>query len=285
MRRKIKILLITAVISLELIFIIMLLKNLVFSNLLTGSYIELITTFLIEPPEHPANFSRNSNNTILSRELKPNFHQILDGSKVKLRAVFVDINSDGLRDREFSIEKPNNTYRIIFLGDSFTFGWLVELNESYVKFVERKLNEMEDTIIYEVLNFGVPGYNLAQKVESLNYKGIKYDPDLIILQYLHDDVDYENSTKKYELLEKGFDKLNKLVRPHKIDVFIVNFSPIEDEIGDIFKKYNWYYLDMEYDDCPYTVDVLHPLDGHPDANSHLCIGEKIYNFLIENSIV
>lgn len=48
------------------------------------------------------------------------------------------INSLGYRDREFTIEKPSDTYRIAVVGDSVTFGVGVELEETFVKGIERR---------------------------------------------------------------------------------------------------------------------------------------------------
>src|SRR5262245_36014013 len=45
----------------------------------------------------------------------------------------VRINSTGQRDREFPLAKPAGTYRVVVLGDSFTFGHGVAADETYVK--------------------------------------------------------------------------------------------------------------------------------------------------------
>src|SRR6266436_8611918 len=57
-----------------------------------------------------------------------------------LMGVPVSINSEGLRDREFSLEKPPDGYRVMRLGDSTTFGWGVRQEDTAAKFLERKLN-------------------------------------------------------------------------------------------------------------------------------------------------
>ncbi|MCM8758067.1 MAG: hypothetical protein NC903_03290, partial [Candidatus Omnitrophica bacterium] len=41
---------------------------------------------------------------------------------------------------------------------------------------------------YEVMNFGVIGYNLEAKIETLKIKAIHYQPDIVVLNYFHDDL-------------------------------------------------------------------------------------------------
>ena len=100
---------------------------------------------------------------------------------------WVSINSDGFRDREYSVEKPEGTCRIIFLGDSALFGSGVDLEDTVPKLLERKLNETLDGK-FEVLNFGVSGHNLRDEIALLNRKGLKYRPDLVLLLLSHNDV-------------------------------------------------------------------------------------------------
>ena len=57
-----------------------------------------------------------------------------------LMGVPVSINSEGLRDREFPLEKPPGVYRVMMLGDSTTFGWGVRQEDTAAKFLEHKLN-------------------------------------------------------------------------------------------------------------------------------------------------
>lgn len=99
----------------------------------------------------------------------------------------VHINSQCIRDHEYSLAKPKDTYRIIGIGDSFTFGSSVKLEESYLKQLESMLNPGDRKIKYEVINLGVPGYDLENKLEILTKKGLAYHPDLVIIQLYVDD--------------------------------------------------------------------------------------------------
>jgi hypothetical protein len=139
-------------------------------------------------------FYQPSNDPILHAELIPNHFQYFEGFAVKLNRTIIQINSDGFRDREFSVEKPNNTVRIIVLGDSFTFGWGINNSDTYPKVLEKKLNnELNASFHFEVLNFGVSGYNTLEEVRFFKLKGLKYKPDIVIVGYVAGDL--ENNTK------------------------------------------------------------------------------------------
>ncbi len=98
----------------------------------------------------------------------------------------IKINSAGFRDREWVHEKPPGTLRIAVLGDSFTFGMAVALEDAYVKQLERLLNRGD--IRVEVLNFGVIGYGMWQYLSLLERKVLPYRPDLIVIGFFLDDV-------------------------------------------------------------------------------------------------
>lgn len=110
------------------------------------------------------------------RPLYNGLYQWDDGSYTFWRT-----NPDGWRDLSYPMKKPDNVYRIAAIGCSRTFGYGVNMQESYPKVLENILGQRIDDNI-EVMNFGVNGYGLDQM--ALNYsKNIrKYDPDLVILQ-------------------------------------------------------------------------------------------------------
>lgn len=115
----------------------------------------------------------------------------LGGVCTGLKEPLIKINSQGFRGKEYDIHKPSDVYRIISLGDSYTFGLCIELNETYPKLLEQKLNQNLNKS-FEVLNFGVPGYNTKQELILLEKIGFNYHPDVIILGIVDDDgIDYD----------------------------------------------------------------------------------------------
>ncbi len=99
----------------------------------------------------------------------------------------IKVNSDGFRGPEYSVLKPDNTFRIIMLGDSETLSFMLPYHQTLAKQLEDLLNKNSTFLRYEVFNFGVEGYNTFQEVEQLKNKGLKYNPDLIILNYVLND--------------------------------------------------------------------------------------------------
>jgi lysophospholipase L1-like esterase len=115
------------------------------------------------------------------------------------------INSAGFRDYEYAETKTEETYRTIIVGDSTTAGNGVhDLDKTYTKQLEKLLNANNTTgIHYEVLNMGVGGYHTMQEIETLRVKGLKYNPDLVLVTLCVNDFDLHSDGGVYrKLLEK-----------------------------------------------------------------------------------
>ena len=97
----------------------------------------------------------------------------------------IRINSQGLRDREFSYEKPEGVKRVLGIGDSFTFGYGVHVDDCYLKQLERDLNRNGNE--WEVINAGVTGYSMWQYLAYFEHYGYRYEPDLVTIGVYLDD--------------------------------------------------------------------------------------------------
>lgn len=126
------------------------------------------------------NFVRISDNPRLVYELIPNAEGVFRGNPVKF-------NSAGFFDREREIAKPAKTFRIAAIGDSVVFGWGVTAEVRFTDVLERFLNETtSDGWRFEVLNFGVPGYNTVMEAEQLRSRVMAYQPDAVVLTFVLD---------------------------------------------------------------------------------------------------
>jgi hypothetical protein len=99
--------------------------------------------------------------------------------------VAVRINSDGFRDDEYPLEKGAR-WRIVFLGDSLTFGWGVEKQATFEALLERALDARRPS---EIINFGMGNYNTVQEVHLFLDKGLRYRPDQVVLFYFINDAE------------------------------------------------------------------------------------------------
>jgi hypothetical protein len=108
---------------------------------------------------------------------------IKPGSHYEWQGISVDINSHGLRSPETPYEKEVNTYRILNLGDSVAMGWGVQEEATYGRQLENRLNKRaKGNLHYEVINAAVPGWNPANELSYLQAEGLKYKPNLILLE-------------------------------------------------------------------------------------------------------
>jgi hypothetical protein len=90
-----------------------------------------------------------------------------------------EINSFGMRDKEYPFIKPDGTFRILLLGDSITeFG-------KWSKYVEDRLNVRGR---YEIMNCAVAGWNLPNYRAYLKYKGMSFKPDLVLIGFCLNDM-------------------------------------------------------------------------------------------------
>ena len=151
----------------------------------------------------------------------------------------VAINSIGLRDGEYPLEKPSNAVRIIMLGDSLTFGWGVRIEDTPAKKLERNLNANPTGRAYEVINAGIGNSNTAMQVAYFLAKGAKLKPDIVVLNYFINDAEETPRRKTGYLSEYSY-----------AAVFIA--GQIDKLLRLYFSKSNWqeYYTNLYLDTAP-----------------------------------
>lgn len=108
------------------------------------------------------------------------------------------LNSHGFKDEEFS-EKKDNTYRILGIGDSFSFG-VVPYKYNYLTLIESRLYLKNANI--EVFNMGIPSTGPKDYLSLLVKEGLALQPDMVLLSFFVGN-DFEQS-KKRKLYEYSY---------------------------------------------------------------------------------
>ena len=99
----------------------------------------------------------------------------------------VRTNALGFRStRDDRIAKNPNTFRILVLGDSVTFGHGAV--HDYPAVLESQLKQWRPEVDWQVWNLGVPGYNTSQELSYLHEVGPSYQPDLVIVGFFINDI-------------------------------------------------------------------------------------------------
>ena len=120
----------------------------------------------------------------------------------------VRTNSHGVRGPEYAVPKPPGTVRILCIGDSTTFGHGSVLADTYPYQLERMLRERyPPPARIEVINAGVNGYHTRLEYHWLKKLLPLYEPDLVLLQFLHNDL----GNRDYFVVRNG--TIQRIERP------------------------------------------------------------------------
>jgi len=155
--------------------------------------------FSMEMWKYAVQLKRPVSDSKLSFVHRPNSHAFVMGQDVS-------INSQGLRDYEYTVEKPAGVYRILLLGDSTILGWGVPMDETAAKILERALNaeHVPGYQRFEVINAGVGNYDTIQEVTYYKTRGRYFHPDLVILVYFINDPEPVPVEKKIFLIDRSY---------------------------------------------------------------------------------
>ncbi|MEL6865187.1 MAG: SGNH/GDSL hydrolase family protein [Bacteroidota bacterium] len=125
--------------------------------------------------------------------------------------IVTSTNDRGLRGwRNFTYEKRQDQLRILLIGDSFTFGEDVSDKEVFAHQLQEMLPQAE------IINMGVHGYAHDQMMLLLKEEGLKYQPDIVIINFLSEDMS-RNMLNFRDFAKPKFQVINdQLVRtnPH-----------------------------------------------------------------------
>ena len=127
---------------------------------------------------------------LLGWRKRPGSRTVFDRRDYRVEVV---INSQGLRDRERTYERPGGALRVLALGDSFLEGYSVPFEHSVTQVLERRLQTR--TCPVEVINGGTAGYSTDQEYLFYRSEGTRYGAQLVLLFFYFNDVLYNTSSE------------------------------------------------------------------------------------------
>lgn len=190
-----------------------------FTNMLLCFLTIFLVIFILELTLRPfADLHDSRKTTIFMRDselgwrLKPNSEDIWGGVRVK-------INGKGLRGPELDFRKSPNVLRILYLGDSVTFGYMLESYEQTFPFLVETILEKKSKKKIETINAGVGGYSPWQEYLYLSREGIKYSPNLIVISFVLNDVTEKFRLKRFGGWDEGHQLSRTLSLSDKSSIF------------------------------------------------------------------
>lgn len=151
-------------------------------------------------------------------------------------------NEFGFNDYNHTHEKPADTYRVLVLGDSFS--WLGGLDCNYVGLLRKRFaeNPREFKKKIEVINAGYSMIGPPQEFRILKKYGMLYHPDLVVLAFFAgNDFTDSNLYRKRIVLNSVLYDIDVRNEMHWFGFPIVAKS----RVWQMFSEFNAIYTAME----------------------------------------
>ena len=113
--------------------------------------------------------------------LPPNSNEIWDISPDAPYRVYTDKHGLRLKNGLYA-EREGKALKILFMGDSFTFGPYLPNHDTYPEVL------MQESDAYYALNAGVSGYTIRDEVFLFRNKAKYSNPDVLVLQVSDNDI-------------------------------------------------------------------------------------------------
>ncbi|MFC2166998.1 GDSL-type esterase/lipase family protein [Acidobacteriota bacterium] len=146
----------------------------------------------------------------LGWELRPNFTGSIYGKSC-------EVDKDGFLVEDTPQINDDKRPKVVFIGDSWTFGNKTSVRSTFVEIVDDLLPEMN------VINMGIPGYSSFQGYVTIQKRALDLNPSLIVVSFSLNDRRFVLREEDRDSLEK-FEILYKVQSKQKIADYIYLFK-------------------------------------------------------------
>ncbi len=160
---------------------------------------ELLVRWLAPQQETPRWFEEDDR---YAYRLKKNYHQALTYPGAGF-VMDVRTNAFGLRDRDWDAGTGTPCTNILFLGDSFIFGYGINVEDRFDAHLAKLLEESANR--YCLFNAGVPGWGTVQETRFARDQFNLFKPDVMVLAFCGNDPSDDTQFLNGEMVfkEKG----------------------------------------------------------------------------------
>ena len=141
--------------------------------------------------------------TSLRYDYDPRYHwTIRPGEYLNKKSGRIEcINRIGLRCPEVAPHKAAGSVRVFALGGSSTYIVSPETGLGWTDLLGAKLTQLTGVPV-EVINAGTPGYSAYQLFMRLKYQLLAYDPDIVLIYSLSNDMKLFSMNNPEEMIAK-----------------------------------------------------------------------------------
>jgi len=110
--------------------------------------------------------------------------------------------------------KPSNEYRVLLIGDSATWGFLLPPEQTLSAYLNEEEAKLPDGRYVRVYNLGYPVMSLTKDLLILSY-AMRYDPDMVIWLITLESFPYDKQLFS-PLLQNNPDKVRTLIENYQL---------------------------------------------------------------------
>lgn len=129
--------------------------------------------------------------------------------------------------------KSGNEVKIVALGDSLTFGWMVD--KGYLTFLKDMLHSKYPGSQIKIINRGIPGDTAEGGLYRLENHVLNEDSDLVIIQFALNDAYQDYPLKKFK--NNVLSIIKRIKEKSNAEILLLTSSALQDRSREIINTY------------------------------------------------